>query len=488
MSVSLERLALTDVDIMDALLEKIYQYFTFRDDDNPTMSSQSPYISFINPGMGIGEKDVDFNIYSDVGDLEAKDRHALFSQMVNSIPESVGFWQSTDIKVWDIYQKSITNIKLASSQLTTDEKKLLEKCEKIITSTNTKKYLKYQNLYLKAKEEFTMVRLNALRKKDPASIQIWEVQGERLILNKNFAFKQWVSEGLKNKYEEAIATIGMLTERGPNVIYDNLKSRFQESFEKTPGMGLDFYHTYIYPPKILSSEYSDRWVEFSFEESERHEYNSQSSTSYGGGGGFSTFGFSWSAGASYSRDMQREQCEIHSQGFSIKASFLQVPIIRPWYSSYIYKSRGWKWVDEITTPISTGSIPPNEEVFMPIVPNSIIFAKDIEVTFNKEDELTKKALDVIKGKGSVGFGPFSIRGNYSHTSSSSSLDYEETNTGIKSTGIQLFAFVCDVIPKSPNPDPKLFGEAGFVKTEENLFSGLNIEPFSIDQLTRFLQK
>jgi hypothetical protein len=59
--------------------------------------------------------------------------------------------------------------------------------------------------------------------------------------------------------------------------------------------------------------------------------------------------------------------------------------------------------------------------------------------------------------GSVGWGPFSLRGGYDRVSSTNQHDYKSTDSGITSDGMQIIAFVCNIVPKSPVWDPHLLG-------------------------------
>jgi hypothetical protein len=85
----------------------------------------------------------------------------------------------------------------------------------------------------------------------------------------------------------------------------------------------------------------------------------------------------------------------------------------------------------------------------------MILAKDVQVGINMTSEENKAFKSQVSSSASVGWGPFSVRGNYSRSDSSSSHEYTSSDSGIEIKGAQIIGFICDVLPLSPNPDPAL---------------------------------
>ncbi len=61
----------------------------------------------------------------------------------------------------------------------------------------------------------------------------------------------------------------------------------------------------------------------------------------------------------------------------------------------------------------------------------------------------------IETSASIGWGPFSVSGNYSSSNSQATSNFTKSSTGITVPGSQIIGFVCEVLPLSPNPDPSL---------------------------------
>jgi hypothetical protein len=61
----------------------------------------------------------------------------------------------------------------------------------------------------------------------------------------------------------------------------------------------------------------------------------------------------------------------------------------------------------------------------------------------------------ISAGASVGIGPFTISGKFNMENHTGSEKGTIATDGIAAPDVQLVAFVCEVLPQSPNPDPAL---------------------------------
>jgi hypothetical protein len=120
----------------------------------------------------------------------------------------------------------------------------------------------------------------------------------------------------------------------------------------------------------------------------------------------------------------------------------------------IFWSRGWKWAPTAGFgPVSNGGSPP--QGLMPLFPTAVILAQNLAINLDMTNEKNSSSWSSIKTSASFGWGPFSISGNYGRSDSQSKSGYTQSNSGIKVPGPQIIAYICEVIPQSPNPDPKL---------------------------------
>ena len=266
------------------------------------------------------------------------------------------------------------------------------------------------------------------------------------------AYSQWGSLGYRDYVNQARGIIANFTGRSSFALYDRLRAQF-DGARRLDQFGTTFYPTFVYPANVLTPAFSDAWTKFSFSETEISTFESKESTNWGGGvgGGFGLWSFG--AGVNYSEEKTYDRADISQ--FGVEAELIQLPILRGWLNGWIFSSRGWKGIDELEQngSISNGDYP--LDGFMPVLPTSMIVARNVKVHANMESEENRTFKSELNASARVGWGPFSMRGNYSHSESSASHDYESDSSGVVARGAQIIAFVCDVLPLSPNPDPDI---------------------------------
>ena len=85
----------------------------------------------------------------------------------------------------------------------------------------------------------------------------------------------------------------------------------------------------------------------------------------------------------------------------------------------------------------------------------MIVARNTKIKLDMSQTDNKKAASSISASASVGWGPFSVSGNYAHSESKASQDSVVTNSGIEIPGMVILGFVCKKLSKSPNPSPNI---------------------------------
>ncbi|WMS45299.1 hypothetical protein RDV64_23310 (plasmid) [Acuticoccus sp. MNP-M23] len=458
---------------MNGLIGKIYEILTAADQVNAnpvqrkfSTSSHKPFISFCNPGIPLD--DLDF------GNMETLDqvrRASFFSQFVNSTPSPTGTWQLTSTKTWDIYNLALRKVRLPLPSLSEAEEQMLKRAEEFVRedveftdpftlekkkevrpSVQSEQYDRLFSQYAARLRILNNTRITAITNPTPENVLEMTNNGpiyEAQALN---AYSQWGSLGYRDYVNQARGIIANFTGRSSFALYERMRAQF-DGARRLDQFQTGFYPTFVYPANILSSVFDDAWTKFSFAESEISTFESKESTSWGGGvsGGFGLWSFG--AGANYSETKTYNRSDISQ--FGVEADLIQLPILRGWLNGWIFSSRGWKGVDELNQDgsISSGDYP--LDGFMPVLPTSMIVARNVKVHANMEHEENRTFRSELNTSARVGWGPFSLRGNYSHSQSSASHDYQSDASGVVSRGAQIIAFVCDVLPTSPNPDPDI---------------------------------
>lgn len=458
---------------MNGLIGKVYDIMTAADQVNTdpaqrkfSSSNKKPFISFCNPGIPLD--DLDF------GNLETLDqvrRASFFSQFVNAIPSPSGTWQLTASKTWNIYELALTKVRLPLPSLSQAEEETLknaeafvqrevdftdpftkEKKREIRPSVEAEQYDRMFAQYAARLRRLNSVRITAISNPTPANVTEMTNNGPIYESEAINAYSQWGSLGYRDYVNQARGIIANFSGRSSFALYDRMRAQF-DGARRQDQFGTTFYPTFVYPANVLSPAFADAWTKFSFSETEIHTFESKESTSWGGGvgGGFGLWSFG--AGVNYSEERTYSRADLSQ--FGVEVDLIQLPILRGWMNGWIFSSRGWKGIDELQAngSISTGEYP--LDGFMTVLPTSMIVARNVKVHANMEHEENRTFKSQLNASARVGWGPFSLRGNYSHSESSASHDYESDSSGVVARGAQIIAFVCDVIPMSPDPDPNI---------------------------------
>lgn len=466
-------MAAQDNNVMKGLIGKIYDAITAPNavlaDPVARISVGNrvpPFISFCSPGIAI-----DTLNFGNLLTADEVNACSDFSQLVNSVPAPNVLWQPTSKKIWEIYELAITDIKLPLSDLTDQERAVLQRAEAFLREEVTvtdpftqevKREVRptapsqaFESLfaaYAATVKAYNTARITALSDPTPANVSNWVDNAALLEIGIRNAYSRWGSLGYRDYVTRANGIISAMMARGPYQYYERLRSNFQLG-QKKDFRGTSFWPTFAYPPRILEPSFQEGWSNFSFNQNEIHQYQSSTSVSIGGGGGAS-FGL-WSFGGSSSYSSQQTYATCDTSNMSLSVELIQVPLQRPWMTSWIFSSRGWK---SGSTMGGEGSICSGGEPItglMPMLPTSMILARNLRVNLDMTSEVNRTASSQFSASASVGWGPWSARGNYSRSANSSSHDFVATGSGLTCKGTQIIGFVCEVLPRSPYPDPSL---------------------------------
>ena len=139
------------------------------------------------------------------------------------------------------------------------------------------------------------------------------------------------------------------------------------------------------------------------------------------------------------RELVKQSTEqtVVSKDLKLSFKYCLVQVDRPWISQTYLETKQWYLPSHKSGSFSTGAFSDNDEAVFPVIPNSLILIKDLQITSWDEVET-----DVIER--SLGFGPFSFIGRT-----------VDRNTKIlTSAGVQVIGWVSQVMPLlPPDSDP-----------------------------------
>lgn len=148
----------------------------------------------------------------------------------------------------------------------------------------------------------------------------------------------------------------------------------------------------------------------------------------------------WSVGSEVSGHHQESHEHMNADTFTLSAKIAVVQINRP-----LFKLNGWSLLGQPAGNISNGVLKDNAVGILPIIPTAFIVARDISITANWSTEDKSHVEDSIATKASVGWGPFSVNGSYSHGSSSDYFNSTFNGSTLNIPGIQIIGWVNEIV-------------------------------------------
>ena len=137
---------------------------------------------------------------------------------------------------------------------------------------------------------------------------------------------------------------------------------------------------------------------------------------------------------------------VNSSQFSVDFSYSLVRIERDWmYQPLIDKASIWYSLTNLAGDYSTGANSADNQGLLRCIPKAMIVVKDLNISAQWS------AADIQMAASSFGFGCFNISNSPPITSASQQLS---------APGIQVIAWICEVLPQLPvNSDPGMVGAA-----------------------------
>ncbi|KYQ94265.1 hypothetical protein DLAC_04565 [Tieghemostelium lacteum] len=450
-------------DVMNAFLSRMHNILTAPDTANETQSNDS-YVSFTKIGIPVTEKFLTFN---DLTTKSEVNNQAGFANIVNEVPESRGFFVIKGVKISNVYRQVITQAQVAERELSEREKDMLQKAQDYLQVEAIDKnpftgeekktiqpspavisYGKHRVLYINALLAYNNAAIGANEKSaTQQDIENFTRNGVILRNNALIAYQTWEGEGSKGYVEQARSILGQYASSGIHERFTKLKADMDLS-ERQSNLFGPYENTLFFPhDAFVDPSKTPTFTTFKFSESKVDEYKHNDSTNYGGGVNSGFFLFNCSA--TVNGEKKNMSAEVDTSNFSMSVDLLQLPILRPWFDASIFQSRAWKWTDQI----SDGKEP--RSGMMPVYATSVILAKNLKIKLNMSSEKNKAAFSKIETSTSASYGPFAIKGSYSHEEGDSSFNSKVSDDGIEADGLQIIGFICYKVPLSPNPDPSL---------------------------------
>jgi hypothetical protein len=379
----------------------------------------SCFLSFCLPGIPFSVEDLNLACLGALPGIETPSqlqRWADFSRLANFVSDLSTRWQHDGRLLWNEYETVLTDAVVASDRLSTGAQSKYEEAKKTVSTVNPE-YQRYSGLY----DEATSRRIGqcgisnpGLPGADPESlVQLCAVEQAKA----RRAYQAWIVDGHKKQYEEAASMIGQVEGRAPLLAWQEYKERLQSPLGDLNGQR--FWPTTLAVPCWNEPASDAYWTKFTVHSAEESAGQPGSVTMT-------------------SATSSRQPLEIPVTHLTVE--LMRAEIVRPWFNPGLFRSRYWRWPDA-REPLSDGAMPPRGRLVACSL--GMIFARRLEATLAvtpRQEELRPHT-----AQSQLSAGPLTLN----------SARMLPGCNAISSDGIHLIAFVSQLLPRSPNPDPGL---------------------------------
>ena len=425
-----------NLNAANALRAKVFKILTGE------QTPQSAFLSYAPGGLPQSEHTLSF-----LKDPAKTSEWASFEEIADSVPLGVGDWVKSTTNMAEIYENWLVRYEPPPFSLTPEEEKKLRDAETFVYNENNyNKYRQYKTAYQNAYTVWYTLVVTPTTDRPPDYATLLSKAKNAM----QTADQDWNVLGQKAKYDTNYAIVQDLSQRDPVNTKQFLTQRLGKPLESG---GKSFYPTIIHPANLLDKGFE--WPRFSFYHNEVHEYEQKDSYRWGGSASYGAL--LWSVKGEHEGKKEYSQKNTDISNMKIEFELLRAPIIRPWFSNFLLRGRGWKWrtsTKENPTggdPLSDGKIPP-EQGNLPMIPTEAIFARNLTVKLDMSSKVNKESLLETKSSAEAGWGLFKIKGHVETSSGTKSFDFVEEGDGITCAQPQIIGFFSELMPMTPNPN------------------------------------
>lgn len=247
--------------------------------------------------------------------------------------------------------------------------------------------------------------------------------------------------------ETAVATVGQYQQSSLASIFANARQIYTQTRRGSLNGDGTFWHVcQAFPGNWFAESAAANFSQITLTSRSLRISEDSHYSSYGAGGGVN-FGL-WRVGAGVSSQSQQYDMSSDTSDMTVSFSFGRIEIRRRWLNQSLLSLHGWSTAGRAPGDYSNGNPDDNPGAF-PLLPTSFIVARDIKISANWGHTDLHTASQSTSVDASVGWGPFSLSGSYSNSSSTRRFNSQFDGTTITVPGIQIVAWVNAINPFCP---------------------------------------
>lgn len=383
------------------------------------------------------------------GDIQAAYN---ISSLVDDIPAVNHMYAPTGQTVSDVYSKMVNLVHVTEpppspeDQARRDElKKVLVERAKDSEGHDIERPTALADQEQKAADNYqdaytAYVATWAAAQADPNLKRIWPITGAQALQRPKRAFADWGAAG-RDQIANTKAQLATMNEG--QVARSFADAQFLlNAYKLVNGVQETFYRTTISPSDWADSDVKN-WPHYSFSESVLQSSFSAEATSWGASAQVSV-GL-WSFGGGVSSSDSRVAMSGDTTDVGLSFGWKVCPVYRRWMDGSLFRLPNW----DLGTLAGAGGVSGAQGALMPLIPIAVVIVGDVNIRANWSHQDSEHIDSAISGSASVGYGPFAVSGNYSHSSTSDKFSAHRTDQGFVIPDIQVLGFVCLKVPPCP---------------------------------------
>ncbi|WP_005036219.1 hypothetical protein [Holophaga foetida] len=284
-----------------------------------------------------------------------------FSALVNRIPDG-NTWSSSGEMLWDIYRKITKEGEFAESSRTDGEESDYQAaCALLFTQSEdglrspsqaALSYGEYRDQYKILEQDYLVRKATAMAGNDAAKAEWTEATEPPLLEDLNQALSDWATLGFRFDIEQAQEQVRLLGAKSPLLTRGEWMKRFDSDLDTLtrPSDQMRVFSTSFMPANAVAE---GAWKSFELSGAEVDAFLTEASSGQAG------------APSEFPHDIK-----------SIRFEFSSAALLRPWFAPEALTARFWRFADP-SLILSDGAAPPRG--LCPAYPVALVFARKVQV-------------------------------------------------------------------------------------------------------------
>jgi hypothetical protein len=438
----------------------------------PLMPAATTVFSLMQPGLAINSKDF-ANPWTPGNSSGNKDAAINTANLVDAAPTMSALYSDNGNRISQVYKQILDGVNIPAQTISDAVKKQIADAtavlyrqisvtdpdsgavsQQTVESVLYRDYEDNQTAYFNARAAYVGNYLTAQATANGRNT--WPLLASTYQIPVQQAYSKWRSESA-SIIEQNLAIMATSASNALQLAFNEAKALFDGYGvildDAGTGLSTPIYRSSLMPSDWHSVNSSSKWATVDIKSGSASSSQSSDYTSYGGSAGFSLGLFSIGGSAGHSESHQ--QASTESNGLEISFSYTLVQIRRPWLTFNLLGTKGWNLGNLYKKGlISNGSksYASGVKPVMPLLPTSLVVVKDVVIKANWSAADSSLIKSATTGGGSVGFGPFSIGGSYSHSSSNATWHSAFASGAITVPGVQIIGWISQLVPYCPPAD------------------------------------